>query len=129
MLIKASISALAVLAVVDAGPASAENIRDTLAQAYRYNPRLDAERANLRATDENVSQANAGFRPSINAEADVGQQTIEGTASGRFGGGGSRAGRMPASFPALAGTHSHGHSLCADGLACLLERRGERIDR
>ena len=87
MLIKASVSALAVLAVVDAGPASAENIRDTLAQAYRYNPRLDAERANLRATDENVSQANAGFRPSINAEADVGQQTIEGTASGRFGGG------------------------------------------
>jgi outer membrane protein len=75
----------AMLAAFAAVPASAENIRDTLAQTYRYNPRLDAERANLRATDEGVSQANAGYRPSINAQADAGQQTLETTLSGQQG--------------------------------------------
>jgi len=50
-------------------PSSAESLRDALAAAYQYNPQLDAERARLRATDEGVSQANAAFRPSINAGA------------------------------------------------------------
>ena len=59
--------------------ASAENIRDTLAQTYRYNPRLDAERARLRATDEDVDQATAGFRPRLNFQADVGHQDVETT--------------------------------------------------
>ena len=77
MLIKASISALAVLAVVDAGPASAESIRDTLAQAYRYNPRLDAERARLRGTDEEVNQANSSYRPRLTFQGDVGHQDTE----------------------------------------------------
>ena len=79
MLIKASVSALAVLAVVHAAPASAENIRDTLAQAYRYNPRLDAERARLRATDEDVDQANSFYRPRLTFQGDVGHQDSETT--------------------------------------------------
>ena len=59
--------------------ASAENIRDTLAQAYQYNPRLDAERARLRATDEDVDQATAGYRPRLNFNADLGHQDTETT--------------------------------------------------
>ena len=86
-LIRCAVWMAAALVAAHADTASAENIRDTLAQAYRYNPRLDAERANLRATDENVSQANAGFRPSINAAADVGQTSTDTTLSGRLGGG------------------------------------------
>jgi outer membrane protein len=39
--------------------------------AYRTNPRLDAERARLRATDEEVARATAGFRPTIAGTADV----------------------------------------------------------
>ncbi len=55
----------------------AETLFDALAQAYRYSPQLDAQRATLRATDESVSQANAGHRPNINAEADVGRQSTK----------------------------------------------------
>lgn len=74
-----AVSAVALAAVMlapclAARPASAENLMDALAQAYHYNPRLDAERAALRATDEDVSRANAGYRPDINATADVGKQ-------------------------------------------------------
>lgn len=68
-------------AVLTLAPASAnaENVRDTLAQAYRYNPRLDAERARLRATDEDVDQATAGFRPRLTFQGDVGHQDNETT--------------------------------------------------
>ena len=57
-----------------AKPASAESLRDALAAAYRYNPRLDAERARLRAIDEEVARANSGYRPNISSSADVGYQ-------------------------------------------------------
>jgi outer membrane protein len=63
--------------ILQASNLHAENLNDTLAQAYRYNPQLDAQRATLRATDEDVSRANSGYRPSINASADVGRQRIE----------------------------------------------------
>ncbi len=52
--------------------ARAETLAQALGSAYRTNPELDAERARLRATDEQVSQANSGYRPSLNASADVG---------------------------------------------------------
>ena len=43
-----------------------------LAAAYRNNPQLNAERARVRATDENVPQALSGYRPQVSATADVG---------------------------------------------------------
>jgi outer membrane protein len=55
-----------------AGLGHAESLRGALASAYRFNPDIEAERANLRATDESVSQAQAGHRPNISASADVG---------------------------------------------------------
>jgi outer membrane protein len=67
-----TVAASALLAAMGATAASAETLIDTLAQAYRYNPQLDAERARLRATDEDVSRANSGYRPNINATADIG---------------------------------------------------------
>jgi outer membrane protein len=57
--------------------ASAESINDALASAYRYNPKLDAARAVLRATDETVAQVNSGYRPTLNGAADVGYSTVE----------------------------------------------------
>jgi outer membrane protein len=62
--------ALAVLAL-PTGPASAETLLDALSSAYQYNPRLDAERARLRATDETVAQAMSGYRPRVDFQADV----------------------------------------------------------
>jgi outer membrane protein len=55
-------------------PANAESIRDALTATYQTNPRLDAERSRLRATDEDVSRAESGFRPTVNGTADVGRQ-------------------------------------------------------
>jgi len=45
----------------------AENVtlQETLEKIYMQNATLDAARAGLRATDENVSQANAQWRPSL----------------------------------------------------------------
>lgn len=60
-----------------APPLRAETLNDTLAQTYRYSPQLDAQRATLRATDEEVARANSGYRPSVTGSADVGRQKIE----------------------------------------------------
>lgn len=57
-------------------PLHAETLREALGSAYRTNPRLDAERARLRATDEEVPRARSGFRPNIDASADVGSQRL-----------------------------------------------------
>jgi len=53
-------------------PASAETLADALAAAYANNPTLNAERAALRATDEGVPQALAGYRPTVSAAASAG---------------------------------------------------------
>jgi outer membrane protein len=76
-------SVCSVALFVAAGNLHAETLTETLAQAYRYNPQLDAQRATLRATDESVSQANAGYRPDIRASADIGHQHQ--TTTPRFG--------------------------------------------
>ncbi len=59
------------IAALQASPAQAQSLIDTLSQAYSYNPQLDAERARLRATDEDVARANSGYRPSIAGTADI----------------------------------------------------------
>lgn len=72
-------SVLTMTAVLMASPGSAayaETLSDALSSAYRYNPRIDAERARLRATDEGVPQARSGYLPRINGNADVNIQDI-----------------------------------------------------
>src|SRR3984885_2835880 len=56
--------------------ASAESLPEALAKAYQTNPQLNAERARQRATDENVPQALAGYRPQIVASLGVGLQAV-----------------------------------------------------
>src|SRR5690242_8262842 len=62
---------LAASAYLLAAPVNAESLNEALASAYRYNPSLDAQRAFLRATDENVARAMSGYRPVITGSADV----------------------------------------------------------
>ncbi|MEE9590613.1 MAG: TolC family outer membrane protein [Hyphomicrobiaceae bacterium] len=50
--------------------ALAESLPEALGSAYAYNPRLDAQRAFLRATDEDVAVAMSGYRPFIGASGD-----------------------------------------------------------
>jgi outer membrane protein len=52
-------------------PADAETLPQALTATYKTNPRLDAERARLRATDEEVPRAKSGYRPNIFGSADV----------------------------------------------------------
>jgi outer membrane protein len=59
-------------------PASAETLAEALAAAYENNPTLNAQRAALRATDEGVPQALAGFRPTVSAAATAGITTTGG---------------------------------------------------
>src|SRR5947209_9950206 len=56
--------------------AFAESLPEALAKAYQTNPQLNAERARQRATDENVPQALAGYRPQIVASLSAGLQAV-----------------------------------------------------
>lgn len=53
-------------------PAGAETLSQALATAYSSNPTLNAARASLRATDEGVPQALAGYRPTVTGSASYG---------------------------------------------------------
>jgi outer membrane protein len=52
-------------------PAYAETLEQALSNAYLINPVLNAERARLRATDEQVALAKSGLRPFISGSADT----------------------------------------------------------
>ena len=66
LLALAGISAFAL-----ATPAQADTLREALAEAYRTNPTLQAARAQLRATDENVPIERADGLPSVTGQAAV----------------------------------------------------------
>ncbi len=84
-----------VLGPLNAVEANAETLRQALAATYKSNPRLDAERARLRASDEEVPRALSGYRPNITGTADTGFQRTE---------------TRPAS-PANGETHPHGYGV------------------
>lgn len=54
----------------------AEALPEALVKAYQTNPQINAERARQRATDENVPQALAGYRPQIVASLSAGLQAV-----------------------------------------------------
>ena len=66
------LAVVGLLLVPCSSPAQSQTLHEAMAQAYRYNPRLDAERARLRAIDEEVPRAMSGWRPTIDASADMG---------------------------------------------------------
>ncbi|MFY9894613.1 MAG: TolC family outer membrane protein [Xanthobacteraceae bacterium] len=74
----ASICTVASLVLAAAGVglagsgAAADTLEWALVQAYQNNPSLNAQRAALRATDENVPQALSGYRPKVSVTAQGG---------------------------------------------------------
>ena len=74
------------LALLVAGPAAAQTIKDVLLETYLSNPQLAAGRARLRATDELVPQALSGWRPRVSLEGTYesvrGQGTLNQTEQG-----------------------------------------------
>jgi len=70
-----------VAAAGSAAPAGAETLAEAFAQAYQYNPQLLAQRAQLRATDESVPQALAGWRPTVQFTGSAGKEISQTTQS------------------------------------------------
>ncbi len=69
-------AALAPLLVAYPFQANALSLREALATAYATNPQIESARANLRATDEEVAKANAGWRPNLSLSGSEGFQNI-----------------------------------------------------
>ena len=69
-------AAVSVLLTALAGPtpALADTIEAALVRAYQNNPQLNAQRAQVRSTDENVPQALSGYRPKVNVTLGTGAQ-------------------------------------------------------
>lgn len=63
------VSIAAVVAAALPGAASADTLREALAQTYASNPTLTGARAGLRATDEDVAIARAQGLPDVSANA------------------------------------------------------------
>jgi outer membrane protein len=62
------------MAYIGPTPALADTIEAALVRAYQNNPQLNAQRASVRATDENVPQALSGYRPRVALTASAGYQ-------------------------------------------------------
>ena len=65
---------LCVMAVPPSGVARAQTFEETLITTYIGNPTLKAARAELRAVDEDVSQAVANWRPNLTVDTEAGLQ-------------------------------------------------------
>lgn len=65
---------VALCAALAALPVEAATLYEALATAYASNPTLEAARADLRATDENVPQVLSEWRPTLLGEAQAGHQ-------------------------------------------------------
>ena len=69
----AAVSVL-LLALTGPTPALADTIEAALVRSYQNNPQLNAQRAQVRFTDENVPQALSGYRPKVAITASAGYQ-------------------------------------------------------
>jgi outer membrane protein len=67
-------AAVLLLALMGPAPVLADTIEAALVRAYQNNPQLNAQRASVRSTDENVPQALSGYRPRVAVTASAGYQ-------------------------------------------------------
>ena len=72
--VTAASAAVLLMAYAGSVPALADTIEAALVRAYQGNPQLNAQRAQVRATDENVPQALSGYRPKVAVTASAGYQ-------------------------------------------------------
>ncbi len=72
----------ALSAALLASGAHAETIGGALAKAYLNNPDINQQRAAVRAQDENIPKANAGYLPNVSAEADAAMSNTQVSGTG-----------------------------------------------
>jgi outer membrane protein len=80
-------ASVVLMAFAGPAPALADTIEAALVRAYRGNPQLNAQRAEVRAIDENVPQALAGYRPQVVFTASAGYQYTDTYGGSPFAGG------------------------------------------
>ena len=73
--------AIGLVMTASTGP-QAQTLDESLTSAYLTNPEIEAQRAALRATDELVSIAKSGWRPTINVISDATYSDIDGSVGG-----------------------------------------------
>jgi len=73
-LVTGAAAAVLLMANMGLAPALADTIEAALVRAYQNNPQLNAQRAQVRSTDENVPQALSGYRPKVALTASAGFQ-------------------------------------------------------
>ncbi len=77
-------SIVCVLASMLASPSLAQTLEEALAQTYRTNPTLDAQRAFLRGVNEEVPQALSNWRPIIEGTVAAGPRKLDGNSEAFF---------------------------------------------
>lgn len=80
-----TVTAVLLLTQMAATPARADTMEAALLRAYQTNPQLNAQRASVRAIDENVPQALSGYRPKVAVTASGGGQLINQLTNGSNG--------------------------------------------
>lgn len=70
---------VAIMLAAAPGAVSAQTFKEALAAAYNNNPTLQAARAQLRATDEQVPQARSNFGPTAVVNGNAGRQSVNQT--------------------------------------------------
>ena len=73
-LVTTAAAAVLLMAYMGPTPVLADTIEAALVRAYQNNPQLNAQRAQVRSTDENVPQALSGYRPRVALTASAGYQ-------------------------------------------------------
>jgi outer membrane protein len=111
---------LFIVVALYARPALAETLVEALSNAYLINPVLNAERAKLRATDEQVAIAKSGLRPTISASGDTSFKNSDSDVAG-----GSRAGQAGGSQTGQANFFNSAGGISSDGIT---HPRGYSVD-
>ena len=101
-------AAVLLMAYVGPTPALADTIEAALVRAYQNNPQLNAQRASVRFTDENVPQALSGYRPKVAITASAGYQYTDTNSHPGRHADRARQDRNPRRQPA-AQRRRHGH--------------------
>src|ERR1700720_2626891 len=83
-LVTGAAAAVLLSALMGPAPVLADTIEAALVRAYENNPQLNAQRASVRFTDENVPQALSGYRPKVSITASAGEQYTD--TNSTFGG-------------------------------------------
>ncbi len=82
MTFRAGAFAVVATGLLTVSTASAQTLEEALVTAYQNNPTLQSQRASLRATDETVSQALSGWRPTVTLSGDAGLTHSDGNSTG-----------------------------------------------